>query len=162
MEYTITEAALQELCKRYNVPYDEVLRFVCISNKRHDTETNFGNIENDFEAFWLLYKRKGNKKTARQAWQRLTEQQRRRALEHAPRYIASRELQYCKDAERYLKHEVFNDEIFTNAIERTTDATITEVRNYRDSLFHALGLSGVVDDAGNEVTGGAQHEYFPR
>jgi len=64
-----------------------------------------------FEQFWAIYRRKGNKKQARAQWMKMTHSDMEKALAHAQRYVSSREWKFQKDAERYLKHEVYNDVI---------------------------------------------------
>lgn len=67
------------------------------------------NIE--FEAFWLVYGKKDEKKEAVSEWHKLTDDERVKAMEHAPKYCAGREVKYQKAAHRYLKGKIFNDEI---------------------------------------------------
>lgn len=77
-----------------------------------------------FDAFWEFYRRKGSRRLALVEWAKLTDDERNLALAHAPPYATSREKQFQKDAERYLKHKTFLDEIVTSqphAIHRQPD-----------------------------------------
>lgn len=65
-----------------------------------------------FEKCWITYRRKGSKKKSVEYWNRLTDEKRARVLPHIKAYIASREIQYQKDFERYLRDETFNTIIF--------------------------------------------------
>ena len=73
------------------------------------TVLKYLNIE--FEAFWLVYGKKDEKKEAVSEWHKLTDDERVKAMEHAPKYCAGREVEYQKAAHRYLKGKIFNDEI---------------------------------------------------
>ena len=65
-----------------------------------------------FEQCWIAYNRKGTKKVAKSQWDRLPAEARTAALTHIPFYVASRERQYCKDFERYLRDRVFENPVF--------------------------------------------------
>ena len=67
-----------------------------------------------FDGFWDLYGKKVDRKKCESKWARLTEEQRRLAMNHVPRYIASssgRELKYRKNPLTYLNGECWNDDI---------------------------------------------------
>lgn len=67
-----------------------------------------------FDGFWDLYGKKVDRKKCESKWARLTEEQRRLAMNHVPRYIASasgRELKFRKNPLTYLNGECWNDEI---------------------------------------------------
>lgn len=65
-----------------------------------------------FEDAWILFNRKGSKKKASEQWHKLTEDERKAAMEHIPMYASTRELQYQKDFERYLRDKCFNNIVF--------------------------------------------------
>lgn len=68
--------------------------------------------ETDFENVWTLYGRKGNKKTGRGKWERLTAKNKKAALEHIPDYVLSTpDITYRKNFETYINQEAWNDEI---------------------------------------------------
>lgn len=129
MEYSITDEDIDKLCDRFKLGREEVE--ACLFGTRA-IEVK----QDDFDIFWTIYKRKGNKKQARMQWSKMSNRKRQIAIEHAKRYIASRELQYCKDAERYLRYEVYYDEIHTTG----STTNLADVIEYRDSLANALGL----------------------
>ena len=65
-----------------------------------------------FEDAWILFNRKGSKKKASEQWHKLTEDEKKVAIEHIPMYVSTRELQYQKDFERYLRDKCFNNIVF--------------------------------------------------
>lgn len=67
-----------------------------------------------FERCWIEYRRKGNKKKAREMWERLSPEERRSVLPHIRAYIDSREIQFQKDFERYLRDKIFESVVFKN------------------------------------------------
>lgn len=141
----LTDDDIDRICNHFNLDKYEFAR-VAMNRQRLTLRAH------DFESFWIAYKRKGNKKQARAAWDRMSEADKAIAMEHAPKYIASRELTFCKDAERYLKYEVYHDRIIeANNPNGTTVASIIE---YKASLFDALGLSGVDSNISSQITGG--------
>jgi hypothetical protein len=64
-----------------------------------------------FEEFWEAYKKPVGKKTSIRLYEKVSEENREKIKEHLPKYTASKERQYRKDPERYLKYESWNDEI---------------------------------------------------
>ena len=69
-------------------------------------------VTNQFEKCWMAYNRKGAKKVARSQWDRLSDEARDAAEKHIPFYVGSRERQYCKDFERYLRDHVFENPVY--------------------------------------------------
>ena len=65
----------------------------------------------EFEDFWNLYDKKVGKMNALKEWKKLKPLEIERIFEHAPFYLKTREKQFRKDPERYLKHKIFMDEI---------------------------------------------------
>lgn len=66
-----------------------------------------------FEECWVAYCRKGVKKNALYQWNRLKDSEKDAVLPHVKAYVASRERQYMKDFERYLRDRVFNEVVFS-------------------------------------------------
>lgn len=60
-----------------------------------------------FEECWIAYKRKGKKGKAKQYWDKLSQIEKENVLAHIKPYVASRELQYQQDFERYLRDKTF-------------------------------------------------------
>lgn len=68
-----------------------------------------------FEDFWDAYDKKRGKPKAIMYWDKLTQQEKEKAMEHIPKYIESQpDKKYRKDPERYLRYKCFEDEIITN------------------------------------------------
>lgn len=60
-----------------------------------------------FEECWKAYRRKGSKKKSFEQWKKLSAKDKECVLSHIKAYAASRELQYQKDFERYLRDKIF-------------------------------------------------------
>lgn len=94
------------------------------SKKYSKKNTSVSDDANAFETFWESYRRKGSKRLAFAEWQKMTDDERGLALAHAPPYCASREKQFQKDAQRYLKFKTYHDEI-VNETHASTSTTPT-------------------------------------
>lgn len=68
--------------------------------------------DEEFESIWLEYRRKGSKKKALEQWLKLTDDEKERAKEHIPHYVSTREVQYQKDLERYLRDKGFDNVVY--------------------------------------------------
>lgn len=62
-----------------------------------------------FEECWVAYKRKGSKKKALEYWKKLTDEEKTMVMPHITHYVLSRDRQYQKDFERYLRDRTFYD-----------------------------------------------------
>lgn len=67
-----------------------------------------------FEECWVTYKRKGSKKKSREYWNKLSQREKEQVLPHIKAYAQSREIQYQKDFERYLRDKTFKTIVFLN------------------------------------------------
>ena len=67
-----------------------------------------------FEKCWVEYKRKGSKKKSFEYWKKLTEEEKCRVLPHIKAYTTSRDLNFQKDFERYLRDRIFLDIVYKN------------------------------------------------
>lgn len=71
--------------------------------------------EFSFENVWEQYGKKGNRKTSKAKWDRLSNTNKALALKHIPGYVgATPDKQYRKNFETYLNQEVWNDTIMPN------------------------------------------------
>ena len=68
--------------------------------------------DESFEEAWLLYRRKGSKKIASEQWAKMSQKEKDTAIKHIVAYVGSRELQYQKDFERYLRDKCFNNLVY--------------------------------------------------
>lgn len=68
--------------------------------------------DESFEDAWLLYRRKGSKKIASEQWAKMSQKEKDTAMKHIVAYVGSRELQYQKDFERYLRDKCFNNVVY--------------------------------------------------
>ena len=82
------------------------------NNKENKENKNKNNISfADFEICWKAYNRKGSKKKSLEQWQKLTDEERAKVLPHVRAYVGSRDLQFQKDFERYLRDKTFEEVI---------------------------------------------------
>lgn len=66
-----------------------------------------------FEECWVAYRRKGIKKKAKEQWNKLKESEMDMVMPHIKAYVSSREIQYQKDFERYLRDRVFMEVVYS-------------------------------------------------
>ena len=66
----------------------------------------------DFEEAYVAYRRKGNKANAYKMWLKLTDDEKKKVAIHIPHYVSTREVQYQKDFERYLRDKVFENVVY--------------------------------------------------
>ena len=66
-----------------------------------------------FEECWVAYKRKGSKKKSLDYWKKLTDTEKENVLPHIKAYVSTRDLQFQKDFERYLRDKIFQTVVFS-------------------------------------------------
>jgi len=72
-------------------------------------------LDDEFENVWNIYGKKGNKKTCKAKYSKLSDSTKRDLLNHIPIYaLSTPDKQYRKNFETYLNQEVWNDEIENN------------------------------------------------
>lgn len=79
-------------------------------NKEINKKENNNSIER-FEEFWNIYNKKVGKEKTKAKWAKLKDKEVDAIFKALPSYIASREVKYRKDPERYLTHRVWEDEM---------------------------------------------------
>lgn len=65
-----------------------------------------------FEECWKAYRLKGIKKKAKEQWNKLKESEMDMVMPHIKAYVSSRDVQYQKDFERYLRDRVFMEVVY--------------------------------------------------
>lgn len=65
-----------------------------------------------FEQCWVAYRRKGVKNKALGYWNKLEESEMMMVMAHIKAYVSSRDVQYQKDFERYLRDRVFMEVVY--------------------------------------------------
>lgn len=65
-----------------------------------------------FEECWVAYRRKGIKKRAKEYWNKLSDEEMDMVMPHIKAYVSSRDVQYQKDFERYLRDRVFLEVVY--------------------------------------------------
>lgn len=77
----------------------EIVDYLRTSDKKDDL----------FESCWIAYRRKGSKKKSFDYWKKLSVNEKDCVLHHIKAYVGTRDLQYQKDFERYLRDKTFNE-----------------------------------------------------
>jgi hypothetical protein len=74
--------------------------------------------EAEFQKFWAMYEKKGNLKTTRTRWSKLSNKKKKLIFDHLPKYVKStyKDARYPsrKNAEVYISKEAWLDEIIEN------------------------------------------------
>lgn len=83
-------------------------------NKEINKKENNNSIER-FEEFWNTYNKRVGKEKTKAKWSKLKDKEVDAIFKALPSYIASREVKYRKDPERFLTHRVWEDEIPSEA-----------------------------------------------
>lgn len=82
-----------------------------IIQKREDKKER-NDYPDYFEEAYVAYRRKGNKANAYKMWLKLTDDEKKKVAIHIPHYVSTREVQYQKDFERYLRDKVFENVVY--------------------------------------------------
>ena len=90
------------------ITFDEMASIV--DYLRQPTDSN----KELFEKCWIAYQRKGSKKKSLEYWKKLSDAEKQNVLPHIKAYVSTRELQYQKDFERYLRDRIFLTIVFSN------------------------------------------------
>lgn len=77
-------------------------------------DTHTSDIWPTFEDYWNTYNKKVGKVAATKIWNKMSQADKEACMAAIPAYRASRERQYMKDPERYLKHRTWEDEIIVS------------------------------------------------
>lgn len=98
----------------------------CVADYTPKTNNTITNITNNkekdinisskkdelFEECWKAYNRKGSKKQSKAQWAKLSDDEKQSIMPHIKSYTSSREINYQKDFERYLRDKIFNEVIY--------------------------------------------------
>lgn len=79
-----------------------------IENKE-ERDKSLSKKDDLFEECWKAYRRKGSKSNAKKYWLKLSDDDKKKVLPHIKAYCSSRELNYQKDFERYLRDRIFDN-----------------------------------------------------
>ena len=105
-------------------------------NKEYNGESKDSSAEFSFENVWEQYERKGNRKTSKAKWDKLSISNKTLAIKHIPGYVsATTDKQYRKNFETYLNQEVWNDNILLNRSEPIRNEINSNMPDL-DDLYH--------------------------
>ena len=86
---------------------------VSVSDK--DKTLDQSSIDREFDHVWNLYEKKGNKKTSKARFSKLSASKKESLLNHVPNYVFSTpDKQFRKNFETYINQECWNDEVITH------------------------------------------------
>lgn len=88
------------------ITYDEMAAIVDYLRTSTDKKKDL------FEECWVAYRRKGIKKRAKEYWNKLSDEEMNMVMPHIKAYVSSRDVQYQKDFERYLRDRVFMEVVY--------------------------------------------------
>lgn len=80
---------------------------------REEKRREENNNNEQFDIFWSQYGKKVGKEKAKKRFNNLTEEETQAVMDNVPKYVASREVKYRKDPERYLSNRTWEDDIPT-------------------------------------------------
>lgn len=83
-----------------------------ITDNKQEDKKNTKEKGELFETCWKAYRRKGVKKTAKSQWDKLNDEEKSLVLPHIKHYVATREVRYQKDFDRYLRDKLFNEVVY--------------------------------------------------
>jgi len=108
-----------------------------VNNKnKYNGESKDSPAEFSFENVWEQYERKGNRKTSKAKWDKLSMSNKELAIKHIPVYVnATTDKQYRKNFETYLNQEVWNDNILLNRSEPIRNEINSNMPDL-DDLYH--------------------------
>lgn len=107
------------------------------TNKEKEIDLSISKKDDFFEQCWKEYKRKGSKAKAKIQWNKLSQEEKDKVITHIKAYVQSRELQYQKDFERYLKDKIFDTLVIANN-NIIYDPTMFNANEYRPTLTSQL------------------------
>lgn len=107
------------------------------TNKEKEIDKSISKKDDFFEQCWKEYKRKGSKAKAKIQWNKLSQEEKDKVITHIKAYVQSRELQYQKDFERYLKDKIFDTLVIANN-NIIYDPTMFNANEYRPTLTSQL------------------------
>ncbi len=87
-----------------------------VSERKLTPNNNENNENNLFNHFWKLYDKKIGKQKCKELWQRLSQDEIDRIMEHVPKYVKStHDKQYRMHPSTYLNGSCWNDEVISSA-----------------------------------------------
>lgn len=147
------EKLLYSCTSSETVPTSSELQVQTYSTTNHNTNTTNNSSTNKeerdlslskkgqkdelFEQCWKEYRRKGSKAKAKVQWDKLINDEKNKVITHIKAYVSSRDLQYQKDFERYLKDKIFNTLVIANN-NILYDPTLFDTNEYRPTLTSQL------------------------
>ena len=112
MHFSKMENGICENEKCYNIDIDNIPN-INTNNKHKEKDNKLSSKKDElFEECWKAYNRKGSKKQSKAQWAKLSDDEKQSIMPHIKSYTSSREINYQKDFERYLRDKIFNEVIY--------------------------------------------------
>ena len=112
MHFSKMENGICENAKCYNIDIDNIPN-INTNNKNKEEDIKISSKKDElFEECWKAYNRKGSKKQSKAQWAKLSDDEKQSIMPHIKSYTSSREINYQKDFERYLRDKIFNEVIY--------------------------------------------------
>ena len=106
-EYQTTFAEVADYRPKYSITNNS-------STNKEERDKSLSEKDELFEECWKAYRRKGSKAKSKTYWNKLSNEERQRVLQHIKAYVSVRDLSYQKDFERYLRDKVFDTVVVNN------------------------------------------------
>lgn len=108
------------------------------STNKEERDKSLSKKDELFEECWKSYRRKGSKAKSKTYWNKLSNEERQRVLQHIKAYVSVRDLSYQKDFERYLRDKVF-DTVIVNGNQIVYDPNCET-----DLEYHPYGNTSIM------------------
>lgn len=106
--------------------------------KEEERDKSLSKKDELFEECWIAYRRKGSKAKSKTYWNKLSNEERKRVLQHIKSYVSVRDLSYQKDFERYLRDKIF-DTVIVNGNQIVYDPNCET-----DLEYHPYGNTSIM------------------
>lgn len=130
--------------------YQELANDLAIKSpsNRHQIATNKNDKNKEdivsvfsFEDFWNLYDKKRERKNCEAKYKQISEKDRELIKEHLPKYVkAQPEVQFRKDPIRYLRHQLWLDEIVEASTGKVVDSSTVSTQGMKGTTNPLLAL----------------------
>lgn len=108
------------------------------SKQKEEIDKSISKKDELFEECWKSYRRKGSKAKSKTYWNKLSNEERKRVLQHIKSYVSVRDLSYQKDFERYLRDKIF-DTVIVNGNQIVYDPNCET-----DLEYHPYGNTSIM------------------
>lgn len=117
-----------------------------VSKSVKDKTLDQSALDHEFDQAWELYGRKGNKKTSRSRFNKLSREDKESIYNHLPVYLLSTpDKQYRKDFQSYINLECWNDEVAISRPQETPSSGHAKNGSLIERIADRSWAKGIVD-----------------